>query len=248
VQQFEFIEPTAATLMSVKPTTEKDGDDEVFAIVLGLSITGPNALLDKLSPTLRTALYKLKDENQTPMPGVEAETGMLRVRGIDIIHFKGSLVGWTLTVDHGIDEEDPIALGDCLVENIRVRPLIGVDEGKVTILVNVRSNDIDAEEAGLVCSHLRHEVQFTLTAPVEKEPKPGATPATGAEIDGSKGHPGAAEGQGSLLDTGTPEGALASSLAGDGAGGPDDDTPADEDEGEGSAPDAESREPVGAAE
>ncbi len=204
---FEFTDPTAATLTSITPRTEKHGDDDVFAVSFGLKITGPNTLLDKLSPTLRLALYKPADEDTDPLPGIEQSTPLLRATGIELITLKGALTGWTIEIDHGIDETDPIRLGDCKVDHFRVSPMQG---GSVDLLFRVGSNDIDATEAGLLCSHLKQEISFRLTAP--KLPEAGATEATGAEIDGTKGHPGADAGQGSLLDTETPEGKLAAAV------------------------------------
>ena len=49
---FQLTEMTQATIASVTPRVEKHGDDDVFAISLGLSITGPNTMLDALSPSL----------------------------------------------------------------------------------------------------------------------------------------------------------------------------------------------------
>jgi hypothetical protein len=42
--------------------------------------------------------------------------------------------------------------------------------GSIDLSFSVGSNDIDATEAGLLCSHLSQEIVVTLTAPVAKEP------------------------------------------------------------------------------
>lgn len=152
---------TTATLTSVTPRTEVHGEEKVFAISLGLKIEGPNTLLDRLSPTLRTTLYRAA-EGQPDLPGIEASTPMLRTRGIETLHLAGSLEGWTLEVDHGIDESAPIMLGGCKVDKFRVTPKEG---GSIELLLRIGSNDIDATEAGLLCSHLSQEVSITLTAP-----------------------------------------------------------------------------------
>ncbi len=206
---FEFTEPTAATLTSITPRTEKHGDDDVFAVSFGLKITGQNTLLDKLSPTLRHALYRAEDENTETLPGVEQSTPVLRATGIELLTLKGALQGLTIEIEHGIDEAAPIRLGDCKVDHFRVSPMQG---GSVDLLFRVGSNDIDATEAGLLCSHLKQEISFTLTAPKMQER--AGTEATGAAIDGSEGHHGAADGQGSLLDAEamTPERALAGAV------------------------------------
>jgi hypothetical protein len=158
--------PTAAQLTSVTPRTEMHGDDRVFAISLGIKITGANTMLDKLSPTLRHTLYKAV-EGQDQLPGVEVTTPLLRCRGIEELKLAGTLEGWTLTVDHGIDEADPIKLGGCKVDKFRVVPSEG---GSVDLMFRVGSNDIDANEAGQLCSHLSQEITITLTAPKAQEP------------------------------------------------------------------------------
>lgn len=233
---FEFTEPTTALLTSVTPRTEKHGDEDVFAISVGLCIEGPNTLLDKLSPTLRQALYKPADESTDPLPGVEQATPLLRAPGIEVLKLKGQLQGWTFGLAHGIEEDPPIKLGDAKVDSFRVEPLQG---GSIKLHFRVGSNDIDATEAGLICAKLRQEIDFTLTAPVVKDTP--RTEATGAEIDGTVGHPGAAgaaEGQGSLLDDSAPRDDGLGTFADDMARGadPDDDDQADD---EGSAPDAD---------
>lgn len=163
---FEFTEPTAAVLTSITPRTEKHGDDDVFAVSFGLKITGPNTLLDKLSPALRQALYKPADEDTEPLPGIEQATPLLRATGIELLTLKGALTGWTIEIDHGIDETDPIRLGDCKVDHFRVSPMQG---GSVDLMFRVGSNDIDATEAGLLCSHLKQEISFRLIAPAAEE-------------------------------------------------------------------------------
>lgn len=243
---FEFTAPTTAALDSVTPRTEKHGDADVFAITLGLRITGVNTLLDKLSPTLREALYKPADDRQTDLPEVETATPLLRATGIEELKLKGELNGWTIAVAHGIDEDPPIKLGDAKVDRFRVRPMQG---GTIELLFRVGSSDIDAAEAGLLCAKLHQEIDFTLTAPIPKADTP-KTESTGAAIDGTteafrRDHPE------------TPEDLFAASVAGDESGerdpdmdgmlptpGPDDpDDPDDagehESDGEGDAPDLE---------
>lgn len=167
---------TPAILTSVTPRTEVHGDDKVFAISLGLKITGPNTLLDKLSPDLRHMLYKAKPDDTPELEGVEESTPLLRCRGIDAVTVKGALEGWTLAVDHGIDESAPIAIGGCKVDRFKVSPS---DGGSMDLMFRIGSNDIDATEAGLLCSHLSQEIKITLTPPT---PKADAIDGTGADF------------------------------------------------------------------
>lgn len=186
---FEILTPTDATLTSVTPRVEKHGDEEVFAITLGLRVTAANTMLDDLAPGLRDALYK-SVEDQELLPGVEATTPVLRCKVVETVALKSCFEGWTIAIDHGIDESDPITIGGAKCDKIRVTPSEG---GSVDIAFRVGSNDIDATEAGLLCSHLGHEISFTLRAPEIKK--------ADAVIDGTVGHPGAAAaGQGDLLD------------------------------------------------
>ncbi len=188
---FEITTPTEAALNSVTPRTETHGEDKVFAISLGLAITGANTMLDALSPTLRHALY-MAAPGQDQLPGVDPATPLLRCKVLQEVKVGPSaLEGWTLFVDHGIDESEPITLGGCKVDKFCVLPSEG---GTVTLKFRVGSNDVDATEAGLLCSHLGQTITITLKAPEKIADKP--------VIDGSVGHPGAAaaEGQSSVED------------------------------------------------
>jgi hypothetical protein len=150
----------------VTPRTEVHGEDRVFAISLGVQIKGPNTLLDQLSPGLRETLYRAV-EGQEQFPEVEAVTPLLRAKGIDQIALAKSMEGWTIHIDHGIDESAPITLGGCSIKKFKLVPHEG---GSIDLSFSVGSNDIDATEAGLLCSHLSQEIVVTLTAPTPVEP------------------------------------------------------------------------------
>jgi hypothetical protein len=180
---FEFLEPQSAVLTTLTPRTERHGDEDVFAVSFGLTIEGPNTLLDKLSPTLRQALYKPADEATDQLPGVDVPTPLLRASGIDLLTLKGALQGWTIGIEHGIEEEPAIVLGDAKVDNFRVRPKQG---GTVELMFRVGSNDIDTTEAGLLCGKLKQEIAFTLKAP---EIKSDAKPIDGTGAEFRRDHP-----------------------------------------------------------
>lgn len=181
---FELTEPTDATLCSVTPRTETHGDDRVFAISLGIKIVGPNTMLDRLSPSLRETLY-MAVEGQDQLPGVERTTPLLRTKGIEQVTLAGTMEGATLHVDHGIDSSDPITLGGCKVDKFRVSPKEG---GTVELMFRVGSNDIDATEAGLLCSHLSQQISITLSAP-----KPLADAIDGTTAAFEADHPDATD-------------------------------------------------------
>lgn len=183
---FEITPQTAATLKTLTPRTEKHGEDDVSAVSLGLSITGPNTLLDALQPGLRDALYKAKDDEPL-LPGIEATTPLLRSAGIESLKLTPKFEGWTLRIDARADEDDPIVLGACKVDKFVVVPKQG---GSIELTFRVGTSDIDESEAGWLFGHLSQELWITLTAPPKTEGEP---------IDGTTGHPGA-DGQGSLID------------------------------------------------
>ncbi len=169
---FELQTPTAATLKTVTPRTEIHGDEPVSAISLGLSITGPNTLLDALDGgKLRNALY-MAVPDQDQLPGVEPSTPLLRARGIESVALAGTFEGWTVAFEHGIG--DDIELGASKVDKFRVKPMEG---GSIELLFRVGTSDISEDEAGALFGKLGQEVMITVTAPVV---------ATGAPIiDGS---------------------------------------------------------------
>lgn len=219
---FEITSPTEATLRTLTPRIEKHGDDDVSAVSLGLTIVGPNTMLDVLVPGLREMLYK-PVEGQEQLPGVEPATPLLRANGIEAVSLSACLEGWTLKIDRGIDESDPIALGGSKVDAFSVVPREG---GSVDFRFRVGSSDINEDEAGWLFGHLKQSISITLHAPANKP----------AAIDGSAeafelDHPGAADsGQADLLDQDAGDAFSAAH------GGPDDDQDGDS---EGGQPDAD---------
>lgn len=210
---FQLTTPTEVKLCSMTPRTEKHGDDDVSAVSLGLRIVAPNTLLDIVQPGLRDALYKAV-EGQEQLPGVEPTTPLLRARGIEAVKLAACFEGWTLAIDRGIDESDPIKLGGSKIDKFVVEPKEG---GSIELTFRVGSSDIDEGEAGWLFGHLGQQIVVTIAAPEVKR----------EAIDGTVGHPGAAGGderQGDLL---TPEDALAGTV---GSSAPEgDDDPADDD-------------------
>jgi hypothetical protein len=157
---FELLTPTAATLKTVTPRTELHGDEPVSAISLGLSITGPNTLLDALDGgKLRNALY-MAVPRQDDLPGVEPSTPLLRARGIEEVKCSGTLEGWTVAFEHGIGGD--IELGASKVDKFRVKPMEG---GSIELLFRVGTSDISEDEAGALFGKLGQEVMITVTAP-----------------------------------------------------------------------------------
>lgn len=163
---FEITTPTAAKLQSVTPRQEHHGEDLVVALSLRLEITAPNTILDLLSPKLRHAVY-MEVEGQEQLPGVEVSTPLLRFDAFDHHAIKATFEGWTLKIAHGVDEDEPIVLGGAKVDAFRLQALQG---GTVKLAFRIGTNDVSAEEIGLICGKLGSEVSITLHAP-EKAPE-----------------------------------------------------------------------------
>jgi hypothetical protein len=170
---FEITQPTAALLVSVTNRSEKHGDEDVPAVSLGLKITGANTLLDLLSKDLRTALYHAP-RNKT-VEGVDELAPTLRTKCIEHVALNlGPFDGWTLNVDHGIDEGDPVTFGGCKVDKLRVMPIEG---GSVELSMRIGTSDISAESLGIIGMQIGHEISITLLAP--KVPPEKAKPTDG---------------------------------------------------------------------
>jgi hypothetical protein len=166
---FEITNPTTATLVSITSRSEKHGDDEVPAVSYGLKITGAATLLDLLDKDLRSAIYH-SPRNKT-IEGVDPVAQTLRCAAIEHLSVNvGPFEGWTLNVDHGIDEETPITFGGCKVDKFRIAPIEG---GSVELSLRVCTSDISAEAVGLMAMQIGQDIEITLVAPkVKAEGKP----------------------------------------------------------------------------
>lgn len=240
---FQITETTEAHVASVANRTEKHDDDDVPAVRLTLQIEAANTLLDCIDPSIRQALYKAV-EGQDQLPGVEPTTPVLRCNSFGTIELDRTHEGWTLEIDQGIDEAEPMTFTGCKVDKFRVEAKQG---GSVVLRLRIGTSDVDADRLGALAMHNGQSIFMRLIAP---KPKAEA-------IDGTVGHPGAAAaaaGQGDLLgDEPQPEAgdafadAHASKAELDASGnnpfgqaGPEDETP----DGEGSDPDAGKAKPA----
>lgn len=163
---FAIASPTIAKLNSLTPRIERHGDESVPAVSLGLSITGPNTLLDLFSDSLRHTLYKPKDDTPA-LPGIDIPTPLLRTRGLERIKLKvGDMVGYRLTIENGIDSDSDIDLHDCKVDKWNLEPFEG---GSIELSLRIGTSDLDETYAGRLAMKLGQEVSITLTPP-EKQP------------------------------------------------------------------------------
>lgn len=187
----QFLEPRDAHMTTFTGRTEKHGDEWIPAVSFGWKITGANTLLDLLSPTLRTTLYA-PVEGQEQLPGVEATTPLLRSKDIETIPLGIEYEGWTVTVEHGINADSHIVLGD---SKVKVQSVKVYEGGTVDIIGSISSSDVNAEEAGLLWSKQKTEISLIL-----KAPEPKADPIDGTVAAFNNDHPD----QHSLLDDDAP--------------------------------------------
>lgn len=157
---------TEAHVASVTNRTETHGDEKVPAVSIGLEITCANTILDQIDPTLRQSLYKAV-EGQDELPGVEPATPVLRCNSIDRVTLPTAHEGWTLNVDDGIDETDPMLFGGVKVDKFTVEPQQG---GSIVLRFRCGTSDIDAERLGKLGMHNGQSIWITLTAPKAPEP------------------------------------------------------------------------------
>jgi hypothetical protein len=177
---FHIDEWTEAHVATYTKRVEKHGDEDKQAVSMGLEITTENFILDRIDPTLRHALYKAKDEGLQPeIDDLPPTTPVLRCNSIERTVLPTKHEGWTLLVDDGIDEDQPMKFGGCKLTKFSVEPKQG---GTVVLRFTVGTADIDAERLGYLGMHHLESLWIQLHAPQPKQ----------AAIDGTKGHPGAA--------------------------------------------------------
>lgn len=207
---------TAANLVSVTNRAERHGEDEVPAVSLGLKIEGPNTILDSLSPTLRETLYVTAPGQPTPLPGVEPSTPKLRTEGIEYVAGSGVLEGWTVQVDHGIDDESAVVLKHCKLDKWRVVPKEG---GQIELHFRAGTSAVDARIMGLLAFKVGQEVAIVI-----KPPKAFPDKSEERAKDKASKQQKAVEAAGQQRIDGdgakTPEQALAESLASNNSAGP----------------------------
>jgi len=167
---FEILTLTPATLTSFTGRTETHGKHKVPAVSCRLRFRGPNTLLDKLSPSIRHTLY-MAAEGQEDLPGVEPTTPLLRCKDIKTWSPENCYEGWTVTIEHGIDDSSAIVMGGCKVDAFTCDLF---DGGTTEIECRVSSSDIDWMGAGRLWSRQQTEVKVMLAAPLTTQTNPEA--------------------------------------------------------------------------
>lgn len=138
---FELTQPTTALLSSVTNRPEHHGEDIAPAVSFGLTIETSSAILETLCPQVRKLLG---------VPGIEAVT------------LKTVCQGWVVTIEHGIDEDDPIKLGGCKVDKFKVTPK---NDNAVELRMRVGSSDLVPMRLGLLGMKVGQDVVVKLMAP-----------------------------------------------------------------------------------
>jgi hypothetical protein len=179
--QFNLTPPTEANLDSVVPRKEIHGDESVSAITLLFTVTGPNTLLDLLSPTLRPALYTYADGATQALDGIDPPTTKLRSRNLGTIPLRlPTIEGGTLYVEYGIGQD--MELSGCKVDKWRA---LCSDGGTCAISFRVSTSDIGEVQAGHLFGMLGQVAMIRFESPtIGEEPELG-TPAV--VIDGRHG-------------------------------------------------------------
>lgn len=186
-----------ATITSFTGRVETHGKEKVPAVSLGFQIITANTILDVLDPSLRTTLYKSIEEQDPLLPGIDPATPLLRTDSLGVISLDKVFEGWTVTVEHGIDDEGAIELAKVKIDSFKI---VARQGGTVELSFRAGTSALDTHAAGLLWSKNSSGVVLTLAAPKPQE----------QAIDGSveafeRDHPG----QSDML---TPEDALAGSL------------------------------------
>ncbi|HRH29638.1 MAG TPA: hypothetical protein PKV17_12730 [Aquabacterium sp.] len=198
MKKFELPQGTYILITKATPRKEHHGDELVQAISLRLSWTTTNDSLEKLHPQLKAALYwKVpQEEAQERLEGVPEITPNLRCHAVVTpLKIDADFSGYTLTIDHGIDETTALELYQCEMDKFAVDPKEG---GSVTIAWSLSSNkQVTPELVGALCGLEGEEVTVELNAPeVQADAIDGTQQAFNAD------HPGAA---GPLFDDDAPE-------------------------------------------
>lgn len=181
---FQITEMTEAHVASVTNRTETHGDEKVPAVSIGLELTCANTILDQIDPSIRQALFK-RAEGQEELPGIEPSTPVLSCHTFETVKLTTAHEGWTLSVDDGIDDTQPMSFGGCKVDKFTVEPKQG---GSIVLRFRCGTSDIDAERLGQLGMHNGQSIWITLKAP---EKKPDAIDGTTEAFE--RDHPDATD-------------------------------------------------------
>lgn len=169
---FEIEDFTPVKITSVNPRSERHGSEELHpAVDLHISLTTGNNILSSLDGKLLDALYT-KNANadqggQQNLDGVEEVSNLpnLKFPLMGALKWKKDLIGYTLTVQHGVGSD--IVLKGCKVNNFTIDPKEG---GSVDLKFRVQSSDgLDERTLGKLSLLVQNEVDVMLKAAEVKQ-------------------------------------------------------------------------------
>lgn len=183
---FEILTRTEATLTTFTGRVETHGKSKVPAVSFRLRFSGPNTLLDLLSPDVRKTLY-MAAEGQEDLPGVEPTTPLLRCKNIKTWSPENAYEGWTVTVDRTGNDQDAIEMGGCKIDAFTAD--LHDDPGAVDIECRIGTSNLTPEQAGYLWSKMKQKVFVMLAAPLTPSinPDAGMQDPNQLTLDGSTG-------------------------------------------------------------
>lgn len=183
MQQFSIDHLVRVKITSASFRAELHGPDPVPAVDLRVTMTASNTVLDALgNGKLRTMLYEAITKGNEPpqgeLDGVDAvtDTPVLRFEDLEAIKLKTKLTGYTLGIEHGIDEDSWIRLAGCEVNTFAADCKQG---GTVDLSFRIQASRITEEQAGALAMMIGAEKPIVLRAPVQTAPIDGSV---GAEL------------------------------------------------------------------
>lgn len=139
---------------------EKHGDKNVLAVDLKFELKILNTKLDEFSAGLMRSLYEKKVVGEVAelFPGHLPD---VRYPQLPELKWEHEYAGYTLRVEHGIDDGSDIVLTDCDLSKFNFKCQ---DGGTVVITFSVQCHPTD-DEAGHLLGKIQSEVTIDLTPP-----------------------------------------------------------------------------------
>lgn len=187
---FELIDLTTLKVQSINPRKERNGDDLVQAVDIGLRWETSNESLSHFDGWLLFSLYKntAAEAGQKTLQDVPEGFPNLRIPLLKMpLKWDWEGAGYTLRIDHGLGGDRDLELMACGVKKVS----FDCREGGTTFIdFTVQcSTNITEKVIGKLCGLEGTEILASLLAPDERE-----------AIDGTTGHPAFAdEAQGDLM-------------------------------------------------
>lgn len=187
MKKFDLPADARVKLTKATPRKEIHGDERVQAISLRLRWETTNENLALLHPNLKDMLFfrAAPTDAQGDIPDVPQITPNLRVPSVSLPLklADASFTGYTLKIDHGIDDSSALELYLCSLDKFTVDAKEG---GSAVIEWSMGSNkEVTPELVGALCELEGDEIIVNLTPP---------STTSGPAIDGTKDLPGFGEG------------------------------------------------------